>query len=324
MRIFASLPTAAIGLLSLLLALSPSPRSAGEGGPTDLEIEKLRELHYQEQEQVRLVLLPTVVTDRRGRLKQGLGAEDFRLYEDYVPQEIKYFGTEANQPISIAFLLDVSGSMRQLGKLDEAKEAIRVFVNSFGDDDRFGLICFADDQVAWVTEFTSDAELFELRLDVQKAYGQTAIIDALAATPRLVDEQIKGRKAIVLITDGIDNASRMSPFEAIRLARSVNVPIYTIGFSSFIDGLLPKGTLESRQLVLQHFSEETGGLLFSVNDPDDLKEAVLVIQQEMRFQYIIGYHPSRRLWDGAFRRIKLEAAQDRLVVRTRAGYYADP
>ena len=68
----------------------------------------------------------------------------------------------------------------------------------------------------------------------------------------------------------------------------------------------------------------TGGLLFSVNDPDDLKEAVLDIQQEMRFQYVIGYHPTRRLWDGSFRRIKLETAQDGLIVRTRAGYYAYP
>jgi Ca-activated chloride channel family protein len=313
-----------VGLLILLPALMLTPSNAGEGGPTDLEIEKLRELHFQEQEQVRLVLLPAVVTNRRGRLKQGLGAEDFRLFEDYVPQEIKYFGTEANQPISIAFLLDVSGSMRQLGKLNEAKEAIKVFVNAFSGDDRFGLICFADDQVAWVTEFTSDAELFRLRLDVQEAYGQTAIFDALASTPRLVDEKIEGRKAIVLITDGIDNASRMNLFEAIRLARAVNVPIYTIGFSSFIDGILPKGSRESRQLVLQRFSEETGGMLFSVNDPDDLKEAVLDIQQEMRFQYVIGYRPTRQRWDGSFRRIKLETAQDKLIVRTRAGYYANP
>jgi Ca-activated chloride channel family protein len=214
--------------------------------------------------------------------------------------------------------------MRQLGKLDEAKEAIEVFVKSFSEGDRFGLICFADEQVAWVTEFTADPDIFLLRLDVQEAYGQTAIFDALAATPRLVDETIKGRKAIVLITDGIDNASRMNMFEAIRLARSVNVPIYTIGFSSFIDGVLPKGSRESRQRVLQRFSEETGGLLFSVNDPDDLKEAVLNIHQELRFQYVIGYHPTRQRWDGSFRRIKLQTAQDRLIVRTRAGYYANP
>ena len=174
------LGTTMVGLLALLAAFASA--AGDETAPpgralSDLEIEKLRELHYQEQEEVRLVLLPGVVTNRRGRVMQGLGPDDFTVYEDYVPQEIKYFGTEANQPISIAFLLDVSGSMRQLGKLDEAKEAIRVFVKSFSEGDRFGLICFADDQVAWVTEFTSDPGRFLLRLDVQEAYGQTAIFD---------------------------------------------------------------------------------------------------------------------------------------------------
>jgi Ca-activated chloride channel family protein len=310
--------------LVAVLAMGSAAAEESEAPLSRMDIEKLRELHYQEQEEVRLVQLPVVVTTRRGRVVQGLGPDDFELYEDYVPQEIRYFGTESDQRISVAFLLDVSGSMRQLGKLDEAKEAIRVFVSSFGAEDRFGLVCFADDQVAWVTEFTSDPERFLKRLEVQKAYGQTAIFDAIAATPRLVDERIKGRKAIVLISDGIDNASRMNIFEAIALARSVNVPIYTIGFSSIVDGVLPKGSREDKQRVLERFSEETGGLLFSVNDPDDLKEAVLKIQQELRFQYVIGYHPTRELWDGSFRRVKLEAVKNGLIVRTRAGYYADP
>jgi Ca-activated chloride channel family protein len=310
--------------LLAFLAFGAVAGGRSEAPPSQIDIEKLRRLHFQEQEEVRLVQLPVIVTTRRGKVVQGLEPDDFTLYEDYVPQEIRYFGTEENQRISIAFLLDVSGSMRQLGKLDEAKEAIRVFINSFGKDDRFGLVCFADDQVAWVTEFTSDVDRFLKRLEVQVAYGQTAIFDAIAATPKLVDERIKGRRAIVLISDGIDNASRMSIFEAMSLARSVNVPIYTIGFSSLVDGVLPKGSREDRQRVLERFSEETGGLLFSVNDPDDLKEAVLKIQQELRFQYVIGYHPSRQLWDGSFRRIKLETVKNGHIVRTRAGYYADP
>jgi Ca-activated chloride channel family protein len=326
-----------LALLLLLFPVSPgvaggdsppteeeAPAGKPDGGPSDLEIERLRELHYRESEQVRLVLLPAVVTDRRGRPIRGLTAEDFQLFEDYVPQSIRYFGTERDQPVSIAFLLDVSGSMRQVGKLDEAKQAIRVFAESLGAEDQFGLVCFADDQVAWITEFTSDRERFLRRLDVQEAYGQTALFDAIAAAPRLVDDEIKGRKAIVLITDGIDNASQLGLFDAIRLARSVNVPIYTIGFSSFVDHVLPKGSREESHLLLQRFSEETGGLLFTVNDPDDLKEAVLEIQDELRFQYLVGYSPSRSLWDGTFRRVKLDTVRDGLVVRTRTGYYANP
>lgn len=297
---------------------------ASGGGLDDREIDRILELQHTEIETVRLVLLPVNVENRRGHLVRGLTRGDFQVWEDHVRQQIEYFSVEAQEPLAVAFLLDVSGSMRQLGKLEAAKEAIAYFVESLRPRDQFGLVCFADEQVAWVTEFTSDAERFLRRLDVQEAYGQTAIFDAIAATPRLVDERIKGRKAIVLISDGIDNASRMSMFEAIGLARSVNVPIYTIGFSPFVDGVLPKGSKEDRQRVLERFSEETGGLLFSVNDPDDLKEAVLKIQQELRFQYVIGYHPARRLWDGSFRRIKLESVKNGLIVRTRAGYYANP
>jgi len=88
--------------------------------------------------------------------------------------------------------------------------------------------------------------------------------------------------------------------------------------------VLPKGSREESHLLLQRFSEETGGLPFTVNDPDDLKEAVLEIQDELRFQYLVGYSPSRSLWDGTFRRVKLDTVRDGLIVRTRTGYYANP
>ena len=119
--------------------------------------------------------------------------------------EIRYFRTENQEPVSIAFLLDLTGSMRHVGKLDEAKAAIQVFVDALHPEDRFGLVGFADEQVSWITDFTNERDNFLLRLSVQEGYGQTALFDALGATPRLVDERIGGRRAIVLITDGDDN-----------------------------------------------------------------------------------------------------------------------
>ena len=289
----------------------------------DEEIDRLVELHRVEHEQVRLVLVPAVVTTKRKKVVSGLKKEDFSLQEDYVPQTIEYFGTENSQSIALSFLLDVSGSMRRLGKLDEAKEAIRTFLEALKEGDRFGLICFADDQVSWVTEFTSDRERFLARLEVQEAYGQTALFDALAATPRLVEDEVRGRKAIVLFTDGNDNASKMNTFKAMRLARSVEVPIYVISFSSLSSRVLPRGSSPPDIRVLRRFASETGGSIWSVHAPEELKEAVLRIQEELRFQYVIGYHPSRREWDGTFRRLKLET-RDGLIVKSRAGYYAEP
>jgi Ca-activated chloride channel family protein len=312
------------GLLTAAPAAAGGPATQAPSEMDAEQLEKVLELHRVEQQEVRLVLLPAVVTTRKGRPVRGLEASDFRLYEDHVPHEIRYFQTEDEEPVSIAFLLDLSGSMRQVGKLDEAKEAIRVFIDSLKLGDRFGLVGFADDQVAWITDFTDDRDDFLVRLRVQEAYGQTALFDALAATPKLVDERIRGRKAIVLITDGYDNASKLNTFKSMNLARAVGVPIYTVAFSTLAERLKPKGSISPGMAVLRRFSNETGGRLFSVADPDELKEAVLEIQEELRFQYVIGYHSMREVWDGGFRRITVELDRKGFEIRTRRGYYATP
>ena len=311
-------------ILVTLLLLMLAPEGGQPYRPSEEEIDRIAELNLTERQEVRLVQVPAVVTNRRGRPVRGLDMGDFKLSEDYVPQSIRYLSAEDDQPLSIAFLLDVSGSMRQVGRIEEAKQAIRTFVQGLHPTDRIGLVCFADEQVAWVTDFTTDRETFFRRLEVQRGYGQTALYDALAAAPHLVEAQEKGRAGIVLFTDGVDTASTMSSFDALQLARSVNVPIYALGFADFAALLLPKGTTPEQHRTVRMFAEETGGRLFLVHDPDDLKEAVLEIGNELRFRYVISYQPSRKVWDGTFRRIKLEMVDDNLSVRARSGYYATP
>lgn len=324
-----SMGASAVILLAVCLTAVSPLRADGSGAGSsvtyrevdDATLERLIRLHHTETEQVRLVLLPTSVTDRRGRLVRGLKAGDFRLYEDEISQEIRYFSSEAVEDISIAFMLDVSGSMRQLDKMHHAKEAISYLVSNLRPSDRYSLICFADDQVAWVTDFTSDRERFISRLGVQEGYGQTALFDAVGAAPALVDDKIKGRKAIVLITDGIDNFSRLGSEEAVELARKVNVPIYTIGFLSVPERMLPQESDASGLGNLRLFSAETGGRLFAVHDPDELKEALTYLDNELRFQYLIGYYPKSGGGESAFHRIEVEVERSRLEVHTRSGYY---
>jgi len=316
--------------LAILSAL-PAARAeeSGAGGSVtvahrevdDATLERLIKLHHTETEEVRLVLLPTSVTDKRGRVVRGLDAKDFRLYEDEVSQEIRYFSSEAIEDISIAFMLDVSGSMRQLDKMTHAKEAIRFLVENLRPRDSYALICFADQQVAWVTDFTNDRQRFLARLDVQEGYGQTALYDAVAAAPALVDDKTKGRKAIVLITDGVDNFSQLDSMQSVELARRVNVPIYTIGFLSVPERMLPQDSAGSGLGNLRRFSAETGGRLFAVHDPVELKEAMTYLDNELRFQYLIGYHPKNSSSDNSFRSIQLEVGKNRLEVHTRSGYY---
>jgi VWFA-related protein len=309
---------------STAAATTPPAAGSGERKLDDATIERLLKLQETEQVTVRLVLVPATVEDRKGRIVRGLSAEDFRLADNNVPQRIQYFSIEGAEPVAIAFLLDVSGSMRQIGKLEAAKEAIRYFVDALRPQDRFALIAFADEQVSWITEFTSDRQRFLDRLSVQEGYGQTALLDAVAATPKLVDESATGRKAIVLITDGVDNASRLTIEQAVSLARQVEVPIYTVGFSTLAEVAQDKRQLAQGMSLLRKFSSETGGEFFMVRDPDDLKETVARINTELRYQYLIGYKPDLAAWDGRYRTIRLETRSSRYQVRTRAGYYARP
>lgn len=325
-----------IALLSLFAAFAVHAAENGRPAATaeprangrvldDATIERL--LRHQEAEDavtVRSVLLPAAVEDGKGRIVRGLTASDFRLFENKIPQEIDFFSIEGEEPISVAFLLDLSTSMRVSGKLTAAKEAVRYFLDNLRRGDRFALIGFADDQVSWITEFTEDRARFLERLQVQEGFGQTALHDAVAATPGLVDRNVVGRKAIVLITDGVDNASRLGEFEAIAVAREVEVPIYSVGFTSIPSVLRADRALSNDERVLRKIADETGGASFLVNDPDELKEAVARINAELRYQYLIGYRPSDEDWNGRFRRIQLRTRDGRFSVRTRTGYYANP
>jgi Ca-activated chloride channel homolog len=327
-RVILALASAAFAGLVSTRAVEPGSPGVVSGGERKLDnatVERLLRVQDEQEVAVRLVLLPASVEDKKGRIVTGLSAGDFRLTDERVPQQIKYFSVESDEPVSIAFVLDVSGSMRQSGKIDAAKEAVRFFVDQLRAQDRFALICFADDQVSWVTEFTSDRERFLERLMVQEGYGQTALNDAVAAIPKLVDESTKGRKAIVLITDGVDNASKLTVEQSVATARKVEVPIFTVGFSTLPwEDRKKAKDLGFNMAVLQLFADQTGGAMFVVQDPDEMKEAIAHISTELRHQYLIGYSPGLDRWDGRFRSVQLLARNGRYVVRTRKGYYANP
>ena len=271
---------------------------------------------------MRLVLLPASVT-RRGKPVRGLTQDAFTINEEGRPREIEVFATETDVPVSLAILLDLSGSMALGDKLGRAVRAIGEIVDGLGPDDRVGLIGFADRRVDWINDFTTDHATFLRRLAVQEAYGPTAIWDALAAAPGLVEGERPGRKAIVLVTDGLDNSSRMPMLEAVWLARRVNVPIYTLAYIPLNPKVLPRRGRLSLQF-LERFSEETGGGLFPIYRRKDLERSVERIGRELRYQYVLGFHPDPGVRDGRFRQVRVDVEGRDLTVRTRRGYYARP
>jgi Ca-activated chloride channel family protein len=278
---------------------------------------------HTEVEHVRLVLLSATVTNARNRPVRGLSREDFVLTEDGVRQEIAVFAAEEGSSIDLTFLLDLSGSMDLGGKLERAKGAIRALVSTLDAEDRAGLIGFADEQVVWITDLTTDRERFLQRLAVQDASGRTALYDAVAASPALVAEQTAEHRAIVLITDGLDNASEIPALQATWLARRVGVPIYTLGFIPLQEDTLPRRARDALQ-ALGRFSTETGGVLHPIHDGEDMARAVGAIQAELRFRYLVGYYPANEGPSAAFRLITLKIPGRHLRVRTRSGYYMEP
>jgi len=287
--------------------------------------EELKNMPVQEV-RVRLVLLQATVTDQRGEIVDDLGPGDFRVEENGIPQDITVFGRAADHPLELAFLLDISGSMGVQGKLDRAREAIRRFVGELRPEDRTALMVFADGDVVVRVPFTTDRLRFLNVLEDEEAWGQTALRDGLAYAASILADSNPGRKALVLVTDGVDNASEVTSFEAIRLARQVRVPIYALGFTGLPVKMAGRGRGPEKGRsfleVLSQVAEETGGAAFPVFDIADVSQAVVAVQERLRNQYVLGYHPGGDDGESAYHRIQVVAGDGRYEVSTRSGYYA--
>ncbi len=321
LRILA-VPVMLLAALALALTLSAAQGSteapSGVPGPPG----------FVEHVEVTLILLHATVLDKRGETVLGLEPADFVLREGGRVREIALFGNSLDQPVKIAFLLDVSGSMALRGKLVEAKRAIRGFVQALKPEDEVALMTFADGGVVVQKGFTRGRAPFFEKLDALEPYGRTALRDALAYATTLVAEAKPMRAALVLVTDGIDNASTMGNWESIWAARRVQIPIYAIGLTDLPgevrDHRRPEDGGRSFFEVLQEFGQETGGALFPVFKPEEIGIAVDRVAERLRGQYLIGYKPETEGDAGRFQPIDLATTDDAYRVFTRRGYYRRP
>lgn len=278
---------------------------------------------------VTAISIAVSVQNRKGRHITDLEREDFFIYENDEQKHITYFSHDYEAPLSLTVLLDVSGSMALQEKLDESKEALEYLMKSLmGDRDEVSLLIFADGEVEIAANFSKDKKAFLSILEKTEAYGQTALNDAVGVSPDFANRGSNEKRALLLITDGIENDSEYSPDQAIEVARRVDIPIYTIGYKiplneQFLqkykrtEGLTPTGIIDS----LERFSEATGGKAFFVNKVLDLKNALRLMKQELSHQYILGY-TSHTDPNNEFRKIRVATKKKSYRVRTREGYYS--
>jgi VWFA-related protein len=260
------------------------------------------------------------VTDKRDHFVKDLAQKDFRVVDDNKPaQTIESFSRQTNLPLRVGLLIDASNSVRDRFKFEQ--EAAIEFLNQIIRPRYDKAFVIGFDTTPEVTQdFTDSAEQLSKGVRLLRAGGGTAMYDAIyyACRDKLMKEDkgvVATRRAIILLSDGEDNQSRVSREEAIEMAQRAEVIIYAI--STNTSGLKLRG-----DKVLEHFAEETGGKAFFPFKIEDVANAFTEISDELRSQYAISYKPADFTADGKYRSIQIIADNKKYHVRARKGYYA--
>ena len=287
--------------------------------------EKKKEIDYEIS--VSAISISVTVQDKNGRYINDLTQEDFTVTENDVKQTITYFKHDFEASISLTVLLDVSGSMGIQDKLKESKDALRyLVVDLLRPQDEVALLIFADGQVEVAAGLSKDKSVFLAELDKLEAFGQTALNDAVAVSPQYANRTKDEKRAILLITDGIENDSQATVDQAVEIARRVDVPIYAVGYKlplseEFLRKYKKTANLTTAGIVssLEKFSQATGGKMFVAAQPEELRAAFREVRRELGHQYIIGY-TSYRTGKDEYRKIRVVTSNKKYRVRTRQGY----
>jgi len=258
------------------------------------------------------------VMDKRGRFVKNLKAENFTVLDDRKPvQSVVNFRAETDLPLRVGLLVDASASIRDRFRFEQ--EAAVEFLNQtvrYKKDLAFVLGFDSEREVT--QDFTDNTEKLSRGVRMLRPGGGTAMYDAMYYSCRdklmNLDERFAVRRAIILLSDGEDNQSRVTREEAIAMCQRAEVVIYTI--STNITGRTPWDR------VLERIAEASGGRAFFPFKLDDVANALQEIQEELRSQYAVAYRPADFVADGRFREIEIKTRGKKYNVRARKGYYA--
>src|ERR1700676_3515379 len=336
LRLLRFLPAIAILSSATLSPQQPNPPAP----PPPPSQEPVRQSQTVIPVQVNLVDVLFTVLDRRNKLVPSLEKQDFKVLDDNVAQDVRYFSRQSDLPLRIGMLLDTSNSIRDRIKFEQ--DAANNFLFSVlrrGKDEAF--VMTFDDEREVVQAFTPDTGKLRDQILRTRAGGGTAVYDAiyqacvqeLSHPPRPPGDQPDVvRRVMILISDGEDNLSTHTRAEAIEMAQRSSVVIYTISTSTqwaTLDDPRKERTgnrkyhLTDGDKILQALAEETGGRAFYPYHVDDLDQSFQDIGDELRNQYSMAYNPSTHALDGRYHKIKIEVPEHKgYQVRSRKGYFA--
>lgn len=280
---------------------------------------------FEEQVSVSYVMVPFSVLGAKGVPIVDLQAKEVSLLVEGKRVQTDMFELSMNAPVSWTILLDGSGSMGLAGKLDAAKAAINALIARRKTGDDFALFVFdSQGRANELVPFTENPAAIARAVDVVKPWGKTAFFDALAEMPARTELGRNPSRAIILLSDGIDNASTMTRPEIEKRMEGVSIPVYAFGLrepgeQAAVRKSAPINEEMANIDLLEELAASTGGKLFVGNRPEALASAMDGIERALRAQYLIGFPPTGK---GAvkYRRISLELAGRVRSVRVRAGY----
>jgi VWFA-related protein len=289
---------------------------------------------------VNVVQLFFNVKDKHGALIPNLTKEDFEISEDSKPQTIKYFAAESNLPLTLGIMIDASGSQRNV--IDMEKEVGGAFLKQILTDKDEAYVMSFDITVDLLQDFTRDTHRLQAALNkakvnvdytsggipgmgggpvpTQNAPG-TLLYDAVYLSAHDMLAKEVGRKAMILLTDGQDEGSRLKIRDAIEAAQKADAIIYVL-LCADRGGYFSSGMSYSGEGDMRKLTEQTGGRVINVgNKFDKLREAFDQIAAELRSQYNVGYVPTNLKLDGTYRKLEIKNKQN-YKIQARAGYYA--
>jgi VWFA-related protein len=282
-----------------------------------------------------LVTVPLNVTDKKNRYITDLTKDDIDVFEDEKPQQVFSFERQTDLPITVAMLIDISGSQSETLPYEIAAGQ-KFFRQVLRPKKDLGAVVTFEHESVLVQDLTSDVErlqgaLSEVRVPARAASvggvggtppinnngaGSTAVYDSVYAVSGDLLRREAGRRVIILITDGIDTSSRIKMREAIERTWRSEIIVYCIGIGDPLYGGISEGSLKK-------IAAETGGRAFFPRGAEDLDKAFAQIDEDMRAQYTLTYEPANPAQDGSFRviQVKVKNRKD-LNVRHRRGYFA--
>jgi Ca-activated chloride channel family protein len=270
-----------------------------------------------------LVLIPVHATSVKGASVTDLVEPNFRVFEDGVQQKISYFAKQ-DAPLSVGLVFDSSGSMTN--KVRKSAGAAAAFFKTANAGDEFFLVEFGEKPKLQMP-FTFDSDQIYRKIVRSRPFGRTSLIDAIHLALLQMKHARNSRQAIVILSDGGDNHSRLTRGEVKVALLESNVQMYAMGIFDD-DTAAPKHTPEEENgpSLLDEFALETGGYVYPVTNLDDLGSASTALGNALRNEYLLGYLPSNPSRDGKYRHVRVNVldppGRPALHVSYRHGYYA--